>query len=91
MKTCQTCDWCERDGKNPWGWLCMYFPQNEVDPIGGGVLPPYKYCRDVRRISVRTQAEGFCKFWSAKPEEKEPVIKETVRGKSVTFKESKNV
>jgi len=89
MTPCLTCDLCEMlDGnKYPRSWLCMEFRQDEVDPLTGGVMPPYKPCYQVRQIAVPNQAEGYCRFWKAKPEEKEPIIKDARGGRSVTFKE----
>jgi hypothetical protein len=92
MKACISCDRCEMpDGpKNAWGWLCIQFPQDEIDPVTGGVLAPYKLCRDVRKITVPNQAEGECAFYIDKPPEKIAVVKEGWGGKSVTF-ENKEV
>jgi hypothetical protein len=73
--------------KNTWGWLCLQFPQDEIDPVTGGVLAPYKLCRDVRKITVANQSDGDCAFYIDKPPEKIAVVKETRGEKLVTYKD----
>ena len=70
--------------KHPNGWLCMRFKRKETNPVTGLPEPPYWECRAVRKIA---EINGVCEFYTPKPPEKEMVVKESIGGKSVAFKE----
>ena len=88
MKTCDTCQHvCRNDApRNPRAWLCDVFPWDEIDQLMGTEQPPYRYCRDVLRLSCPNNATP-CVLWEALPETGELVVNETKGGKSVTFKQ----
>ena len=87
MKVCDTCQHVHRqDSRNPKAWLCACMPWNELDPLTGAEQPPYRYCRDVLRISCPNN-QTPCVLFKPLPKTGEAVIKESGGSKSVTFKE----
>lgn len=91
MKVCDTCTHVHRnESKRPEAWLCARMPWNELDPLTGGEKPPYRYCRDVLRITCPNN-QTPCVLFEPLPEHGEVVVSERGNEKSVTFREKETV
>ena len=87
---CDRCQHVNREGSNPYTWLCELFPQDRRDPMSGGWLSPYHRCRDVLRLSMPNDSTP-CGFFSALPEVGEPQVTEARGEKRVTFPDKETV
>ena len=73
MTPCATCERMHDNDSpmNKRGWMCMAFERDEVNEVTGDRMPPYHYCRDVRRITVKNPKVGDCLFWEPKRQSQE--------------------
>lgn len=89
-KCCDRCQHVNREGNNPYGWLCSLFPQDRRDPLTGGEMPPYHRCRDVLRLTMPNDS-SVCGMFKPLPDVGEPKVVDARGEKSVTFPDKETV
>ena len=82
---CTDCKHVVKVEKSAYSWLCDLFPQDRYGP-DGRPLDPYYRCTKVLTITKAYDA-ALCSLFEREREQKEPIVKETISGKSVTFQE----
>jgi hypothetical protein len=86
MNLCSECLFSHADNRgSEWGDLCTLLPHIETSAVTGQLKPPYKRCKTVRESHVADPKQDDCDLWKPKKEVPEAIVKENIRGKSVTF------